>query len=555
MKHFAPADITHFDALASNSASTVNYGSTFAYNRLLKFTAGKYPDVADGSQEAEMAEKWEVSPDKLTVTFKIRKGPGTEWDSRAPTNGREMTMDDVLFSYNKFATINPSGANVANSRNPSAPVTSVEATDDTTFVVHLAKPDATILPLFAATDHLYIMPTESDGGFDPQKDVRGNGEFFLDEYQPSSRYVWAKNPNYYVKDRPFFDKIERPIVPELAQQLAQFRAGNIMTDLVANAQQEVIQLKKDTGDKSNLWLPNTYPNGLTPSVWFGYEGDSPFKDQRVRQAFSMLVDRDAFNSAIYNSDAFEAAGLGVDPKTNTCITAGWGPYWLDPMGSDFGDSAKYLQYNQEDAVALLKAAGFPNGVDTEVFFNQEGTYGPSYGQAVEVFTGMFSSPGGTIKQSGFPYAEYLNTYYFGYRSGASTRGTGEDAKGFNGYAVEAERPYATAVNLMLGSWHSSGGAFHGMSPDGKDAFAGDPKVDSMIESIQSEFDQDKQVSQTYDLIRYMTEMMYMIPRPVASPAYQLWHVAVGNVGMRERWPNNAIWSEEAIDYWIDSTKL
>ena len=191
-----------------------------------------------------------------------------------------------------------------------------------------------------------------------------------------------------------------------------------------------------------------------------------------------------------------------------------------------------------------------------MFFNQEGTYGPVYGQAVEVFAGMFSDSGANIKQSGFPYSEYLNTYYFGYRGGASTRGGGDAAKGYNGVAVEAERPYATALNLMLGSWHSAGGAFHGLTPDGNDAFSGDSKLNSMIEAVQAEFDQGKQVDMTHDIIRYMTDMTYMIPRPVASPSYQLWHPAVSGLGWRERWAqNNCVWTEEYIDYWIDSSKL
>src|SRR5688500_7900622 len=79
LKHYANADIAHFDALASNSASTVNFGSVFAYNRLLKFKTGTHPEVADGTSEGEMAESWEVSPDKLTVTMKLRQGNGTKW--------------------------------------------------------------------------------------------------------------------------------------------------------------------------------------------------------------------------------------------------------------------------------------------------------------------------------------------------------------------------------------------------------------------------------------------------------------------------------------------
>jgi ABC-type transport system substrate-binding protein len=501
-----------------------------------------------------MAESWEVSPDKLTVTMKLRKGAGTKWDERAPTNGREMTMDDVLYSYRKFAEINPSGANVANARNPASPVLSVEASDDSTLVIKLSKPDATIIPLFSATDHLYIMPTEADGQFNPETEVRGNGPWQLQEYVPSSRFVWKKNPNYYVDNRPFPDLLERPIVTELSQQLAQFRAGNIHTDIVANAQQEVVQLKQDVPE-ANLVLPRTYPNSLTPSIWFGYEGNSPFKDQRVRQAASMLIDREAFNAVIYNADQFDAAGLSTEARFNTCVTAGWGPYWLDPKSSDFGENAKYLQFNFEEATKLLEAAGLGNGVETEVHFNSELTYGPTYQQAVEVYAGFLDAAGIRSTFLGVPYTEYLNQYYFGYRGGASTRGGGGDAQGYNGWTVQAERPYPTAVNLMLGSWHSAGGAFHGMSPNGEDAFAGDPDVDALIEKIQGEFELDSQIALSHDLIRYITGMAYMVPRPVVSPPYQVFHPAISGVGWRERWPNNALWAEEAIDWWIDSSKL
>jgi ABC-type transport system substrate-binding protein len=552
LKHYANADITHFYAVASNSASTVGNGSVFAYARLLKFKSGFHPDVADGSVEPEMAESFEVSPDRLTLTMKLRQG--VKWDNRAPTNGRVMNMEDVLFSYNKFARLNPSGANVDSSRNPSAPVESVSAPDSRTLVIKLKKPDATILPLFAATDHLYIMPKEADGGFDPATTVRGSGPWILEDYQPSVRFTWRRNPNYYTSGRPFPDVLDRPIITEFAQQLAQFRAGNIYTDIVANSQHEVIQLKRDV-PQANLILPNSYPTGLTPSVWFGYEGNSPFKDKRVRQAFSMLVDREAFNMAINNADVFEAEGLGIEAKINTVLTAGWGPYWLDPKSRDFGENAKYLEYNPEEARRLLAAAGHTSGPSTDLFFNVELTYGPAYNRAVEILAGFFGNGGVSLRQNPLQYTEFLNNYYFGYRSGASTQGGAGDKRGYNGISVQAERPYASAVNLMLGSWHSSGGAFHGLTPDGNNAFGGDPQLDRMIERIQGEFDQDSQIKLSHELIRYMTGQTYFIPRPAAVPSYELFWPAVSGAGFRERWAqNNALWTETAIDWWIDDSK-
>ncbi len=551
LKSYSATDITHFDALASNSASTVGNGTVFAYTRMLRFKSGTYPEVADGSVEPEMAESYEVSPDKLTITMKLRQGQ--KWDSRAPTNGRALDMDDVLFSYKKFAKTNPAAANFEFARNPAAPVDSVSSPDPRTLVVKLKRPDATSLLLFASTDGFYILPRESDGGFDPATTVRGNGPWQLAEYTPSVRFVWKRNPDYYIKNRPFPDTLERPIITETAQRLAQFKAGNIHTDIVENSQESVIQLHKDV-PKANLYLPNSYPTNLTPSTWFGYEGDSPFKDKRVRQAFSMMVDREAFDSAINNADAFRAEGLGADVATNTALVAGWGPYWLDPNSKDFGENAKYLKFNLEEAKKLLSAAGKTN-VEVKIFSNSEQTYGAFYNRSVEVLAGFFGNAGVKIVQSPFVYTEYLNNYYFGYRSGASTQGTAGDKKGYNGLSVQAERPYASAINLMLGSWHSAGGAFHGLTDTGNNAFGGDAKLDAMIEKIQGEFDQKASISQAHDIVRYMTGQTYFIPRPVANRSYTLWWPAVANNGMRERWAqNNARYSEEWIDLWLDQTK-
>jgi peptide/nickel transport system substrate-binding protein len=549
--HYATDDITHFDALIANSLSTVDGCSMWAYTRLLKFKAGTYPDVADGTQEPEMAESWEVSPDKLTLTMKIRQGNGVKWDDRAPTNGREMDMDDVMYSYDKFVKVNPQGANVDNNRNPAAPVVSAEATDDRTLVFKLARPDATVVPLFSEGLGLYIMPRESDGGFDPANTVRGNGPWLLDQYEPSVKFRWKRNPNYYVEGRPFPDFVERPIIREPAQRLAQFRAGNILSDL--NLPNDVIQLWKDL-PKASLYQRRTLANSLSPSVWFGYEGDSPFKDERVRQAFSMMVDRDGFTLAALNADRFESEGLPVDASVNTCITAGWGPYWLDPTGSDFGDAAKYLSFDLEEAKALLSAAGYPNGVTTTQYFESSGRYGEPYPTGAQLYPNFFRDGGNTINEEGNDYTNFLNLYYFGYRSGASTRGTSEAAKGYNGYAVEAERPYATAISLMLGSWHSGGGAYHGLTPDGNDAFSGDPALDTMIEAAAAEFDNPAQVAKVHDIIRYITGKTYFIPKPTVAPTYHLWWPALSGVHYRERWPNNSEPSEEAIDWWIDESK-
>ena len=142
-----------------------------------------------------------------------------------------------MFSWKKFGNVNASAVNLVYDaqKAPTASVESVTAPDDKTIVVKLRQPDGALLTLLAGWDQLYIMPRESDGGFDPKNEVRGYGPWLLDEYVPSSHATWRKNPDYYVKGRPFPDKLERPLVSDNASRLAQFRAGNILTDVVQNS--------------------------------------------------------------------------------------------------------------------------------------------------------------------------------------------------------------------------------------------------------------------------------------------------------------------------------
>ncbi len=326
LKHWTDGDAVHDDALASNANGVINWISAFAYPRMLRNADFKYPKAPDGTLEGETARSFEYSPDKLTLTFKIRQG--MKWDMREPTNGRLLDAQDVLFSWNRFATENQSAGDMSSKRTPQAPIDGVTAPDNETIVMKLNKPDSSLLPLFASWDHFYQMPRESDGGFDPKQVVRGHGPWMLDEYIPSVRYVWAKNPDYYIKSRPFPDKLERPIIPEYASRLAQFRTGAVLTNVALPI--DVIQVKKDL-PKTSIHQAGIFSTTIWYGLSFGYNGDSPFKDTRVRQAASMLVDGDGYIDVIDNRKDFKEAGMDVPTAFNSVIAAGWNDFWLDPI--------------------------------------------------------------------------------------------------------------------------------------------------------------------------------------------------------------------------------
>src|ERR1044072_1313824 len=91
-------DPPHFDPHLTISYKT-NVLYTFTHSRLLKYKAG--PVVSPGSfiLEGDLAESWS-QPNETTYIFKLRKG--VRWHAKPPVNGRELTADDVKFTFERF---------------------------------------------------------------------------------------------------------------------------------------------------------------------------------------------------------------------------------------------------------------------------------------------------------------------------------------------------------------------------------------------------------------------------------------------------------------------
>jgi ABC-type transport system substrate-binding protein len=552
-KHFARADATHFDSLISDTSQVVSISGYLAYTKLLKWKVGKHPNAADGTSEPETAASWEMSPDKLTLTFKLR--PGMVFDRRPPTSGRAIDSGDVVWSWKKYIANNPGAKTLAYSDgNAAAPVQSIEAPDKNTVVFKMHHPDASIIPLFSAADKFYVFPIEADSKFDPKKEIHGAGPWHLEEHVPSTRFVWARNPDYYVKGRPFPDKVEVPIVPDPTSQLAQFKAGNIHSDVhggFGGFQLEIVPTHQQLPETLIYEAP-VFPERNIWYMTFGYEGNSPFKDTRMRQAMSMLIDREAYADVIDNRDKFKDQGLELKWELCTILGAGWGDYWLNPNDeAKFGPNHKYLKHNVDEAKKLMSAAGFANGTDFDFYWLNDNTFGALYNNIVQLYHAMFNDAGLKGNLKGLPFTQWVDTIVQAYFYKEFTEGK---KKGFNGAQLMAERPFATPANLLASSYHYLGGAFHGMTPDGKDAHKGDPKLNEMSEKINGEFDRAKQISMVHDAIRYATQQSYIIPQGTSAKQFQLiWPVLSGfNYNIAP--PNATIWGDAMIDIWIDQTK-
>ena len=91
----------HFDPQQTIAFST-QWPLSYCMSRLVKVKAG--PAVVPGTQpiEGDLAESW-TQPNDTTYVFKLRKG--VRWHPKPPVNGRELTAEDVKYTYERFLTV------------------------------------------------------------------------------------------------------------------------------------------------------------------------------------------------------------------------------------------------------------------------------------------------------------------------------------------------------------------------------------------------------------------------------------------------------------------
>ncbi len=295
LKDARTGSFEHLDALISSAGGPDTIGR-ICYSCLLKIKPG-YQAESSGEVEGDLAEGFEVSPDGLELTMKLR--PNAKWDQRAPTSGRIVDADDVAWSWTKFATLHNQRGNLANDVSPDGVISTIRAVDKSTVSIKLAKPDSGILTDLANT-FFYIQPREAASGFDPKIDVRGSGAWIVDKYDAAVGINFKRNPNWYITDRPFIDSWESPIVPEYVTRLSQFKAGNIYATPIN--QEDLLPTKNDVPD---LLMTRDTQWNLEYWAWqFSWSMGTIFEDDRIRKALSRALDRDLILGTFSNKQKF-----------------------------------------------------------------------------------------------------------------------------------------------------------------------------------------------------------------------------------------------------------
>lgn len=483
----------------------------FTYSRLLKFKTGPTPEVSFNYEVVpDLAASWEMTNDGLQVTFKLQ--PNATFHNKPPVNGRAVTSEDVKFSLERFRAAPRNTNRNAFGSEQNKLVIGLETPDAQTVVVKLAKPYAPILNLFANPQYLWIQPKEMDSGFDPSKDQIGSGPWVFERQEPDKQIIVRKNPNYFIKDRPYIDTVVRVVIPETAQQIAQFQAGRL--DILAvPAQQKADVERSNPRSQIVTFIPTTY-TFIAPQL----RGNSPFKDVRIRRAISMAIDRKSWVDLLY-------AGQGLHYLS--AVPASMGKWWLNPQGPDAGPGGQWFKFDPKAARDLLRAAGAENMPLRYIFTNN--AYGDVFNQGAEATATM-------LKEAGFNVTIVTQDYL---REYIDARGT--FFGNYEGVFYGLQTPFTDPHDYLFNMNHPGSARNH----IGLD----DPKLTAMIDDEERTLNEAERVKKVHEIQRYWIDQMYYIPVAVGY-AYSFRQPWV----KRQYYSGTYGWAAEAlIDTWLDKS--
>jgi len=294
-------------------------------------------NARDQSMMLQVAESFE-QPDELTYLFKIK--PGIKFHNVDPVNGREVTVDDVVYSFNRRRD-DPAVENDKVLLNEFTD--KFEAADSSTFRFVTKEPYGPALPTMGNASYA-IVPKEAVEKFgDLQNHPVGCGPYILDQFVRGERISAVKNPDYFVDGRPYLDGREWMIIPDQSTILQAFRTqrhdfcgvdlDKVLLDQLVDPGIVVTRIR-------NLWYWKLCFNVTKP----------PFGDLRVRRAIDLAIDRQDLIDKIGFGEGKFAGPVSADME-----------YWS--LSQD--ELRDFYKVDLTEAKSLLSAAGYEDGLEID----------------------------------------------------------------------------------------------------------------------------------------------------------------------------------------------
>src|SRR5206468_7856908 len=182
-----------------------------------------------------------------------------------------------------------------------------------------------------------------------KSNVVGSGPFKFKSYTRGSTFEGERNPDYFIKDRPYLDGYKFFISTETSVRAAAIRSGRAYVEFRHLPDTEVESIKKQLGDKVVVQHTSFVINfGIFPN-----QTVKPFNDVRVRKALTLGIDRYTGGRVLFSLTGLKEVGGLTRPGTEWAMS----PAELEKFPGFWRDAER----SRAEAKKLLAEAGYPNG--------------------------------------------------------------------------------------------------------------------------------------------------------------------------------------------------
>ncbi|MBI2908936.1 MAG: ABC transporter substrate-binding protein [Chloroflexi bacterium] len=331
----------------STAYTVVITGGT--YNGLVKYDPHAWPAF---KTVPDLATGWQLGPDGKAYTFNLVKGAKFH-------DGSPVTAEDAKYSFDRMR--DPQlGLVRSPKRQELANIANIDAPDDSTVKITLKNPQASFLTSISAV-FFAVMPKRVvlDKKGDMTKTILGSGPFKFKDYSQGVSFELVKNPDYFVKGRPYLDGVKGYIMSDTFTRFAALRTRNILwwSPFPYPTMSQAKVIEEQLSDKINFkW--EFHP------AWYGMifnVNKAPWNDVRLRQAVTLSFDRKKMLSV--GLEGAGVVGMSGQPPGE----------WALPE-EEMNKVPGYTRPDIEAAKKLMAEAGFPNGLRAEAMVRSTGVH-------------------------------------------------------------------------------------------------------------------------------------------------------------------------------------
>jgi peptide/nickel transport system substrate-binding protein len=301
------------------------------YSLLVKIDPAHYPNVV-----GDLADSWTVSPDGMTLQFKLH--PGVHFH-----DGSILNSADVKATFERLR--NPPTGVSSVRRELFVDIQSIDTPDNLTVVFKLSRPNPAMLQIIASPYNcIYSAKLLASDPDYPTKKVMGTGPFKFVSYVSGGQWIGERNNDYFRKGLPYLDGFT-VVTATVPSQLNLLISGQVQTEFRGITPMERDRILGAIGDKVDIL------EGETPAMIRATFNATrpPLNDPRVRRALSLAIDRWAAEPVLSKISIFSKVGA------------------FQRLGTEFARSeadleklpgfSRDIQKSREEAKRLLAEAG------------------------------------------------------------------------------------------------------------------------------------------------------------------------------------------------------